>query len=112
MVDITRHRKALVHLTKEINAPFFYYDLDALQLHIKSLQTLPVKLWYALKATPLSAIITTLHNEEMRFDVASIGELDQVLKQGVDPTHILHTGPAKSYEQLLYFIEQGVFSDN
>ncbi|WP_440683357.1 PLP-dependent decarboxylase [Cysteiniphilum halobium] len=108
MVDITHHRKVLVDLTKEIHTSFFFYDLDALQSHIKALQKLPVKLWYALKANPLSAIINILHSEGMRFDVASIGELDQVLKQGVDPARILHTGPAKSYEQLLYFIEQGV----
>lgn len=108
MVNTLYHHQALVDLTKEIDAPFFFYDLDILQSHIKTLQTLPVTLWYALKANPLSAIITTLNNEGMRFDVASIGELDQVLKQGVNPEDILHTGPAKSYEQLSYFIDQGV----
>ncbi|MDA0910993.1 MAG: PLP-dependent decarboxylase [Proteobacteria bacterium] len=108
MVDTLHHHQALVDLTKEIDVPFFFYDLDVLQSHIKMLQTLPVTLWYALKANPLSAIITTLNNEGMRFDVASIGELDQVLKQGVNPQNILHTGPAKSYEQLGYFIDKGV----
>lgn len=108
MVDTLHHHQALVDLAKEIDAPFFFYDLDVLQSHIKTLQTLPVTLWYALKANPLSAIITTLNNEGMRFDVASVGELNQVLKQGVNPQNILHTGPAKSYEQLGYFIDQGV----
>ncbi|WP_395946599.1 PLP-dependent decarboxylase [Caedibacter taeniospiralis] len=108
MCDIARHRKSLLELTNKINAPFFYYDLDWLQTHIKALQTLPVKLWYALKANPLSAIIKLLAQEHMRFDVASVGELDQVLKQGVAAARILHTGPAKSDEQLVYFIEQGV----
>ncbi|WP_440616663.1 PLP-dependent decarboxylase [Cysteiniphilum sp. 6C5] len=108
MVDTSYHHQALVDLTKEINAPFFFYDLDYLQAHIKTLQTLPVTLWYALKANPLSAIISTLDDGGMRFDVASIGELDQVLKQGVDSARILHTGPAKSYEQLCYFVDQGV----
>ncbi len=34
--------------------------------------------------------------------------MDQVLAQGVNPENILHTGPAKSYSQLEYFLAQGV----
>jgi diaminopimelate decarboxylase len=42
------------------------------------------------------------------FDVASIGELDQVLAQGVSGDRILNTGPAKSRQQLQYFLDKGV----
>ena len=108
MLDIHSHQTNLSQLSQEIEAPFFYYDLDALQAHSKALQSLPVKLWYALKANPLSSIIKVLADEGVCFDVASIGELDQTIKQGVDPQKILHTGPAKSYEQLDYFVLQGV----
>lgn len=79
-----------------------------LEAHAKELHRLPVKLWYALKANPLSRIIKVFDEQKISFDVASIGELDQVLAQGVNPKNILHTGPAKSYSQLEYFLAQGV----
>ncbi|MEY8673610.1 PLP-dependent decarboxylase [Francisella philomiragia] len=107
-MNIEAHRSNLDSLCKENKAPFFYYDLDMLEKHAKELQKLPVKLWYALKANPLSKIIKVFDEQNINFDVASIGELDQVLAQGVNPKNILHTGPAKSYSQLEYFLTQGV----
>ncbi|WP_119342913.1 PLP-dependent decarboxylase [Facilibium subflavum] len=105
---LSTHQDRLQKLTQKLSGSFFYYDIDALQAHINQLQHLPVTLWYALKANPLSSIIQALHKTKMRFDVASIGELEQVLKQGVSPHDILHTGPAKSFAQLQYFVEKGV----
>lgn len=61
-----------------------------------------------IKANPLSSIIQTISEQNISFDVASSGELDQVLKQGVAPENILNTGPAKSYKQICYFLEKGV----
>lgn len=107
-MNIETHRDNLEIISKECDAPFFYYDLDMLEKHAKELQKLPVKLWYALKANPLSKIIKVFDEQNINFDVASIGELDQVLAQGVNPKNILHTGPAKSYSQLEYFLAQGV----
>ncbi|MBK2259262.1 PLP-dependent decarboxylase [Francisella philomiragia] len=107
-MNIETHRDNLEIISKECDAPFFYYDLDMLETHAKELKKLPVKLWYALKANPLSKIIKVFDEQNINFDVASIGELDQVLAQGVNPKNILHTGPAKSYSQLEYFLTQGV----
>ncbi|MBY7734435.1 PLP-dependent decarboxylase [Francisella philomiragia] len=107
-MNIETHRDNLEIISKECNSPFFYYDLDMLEAHAKELKKLPVKLWYALKANPLSRIIKIFDEQKISFDVASIGELDQVLAQGVNPKNILHTGPAKPYSQLEYFLSQGV----
>ena len=63
---------------------------------------------FAVKANPLSKIIQTLDSEGFDFDVASSGELAQVLAQGIDPSRILNTGPAKSKKQLRAFVKQGV----
>ncbi len=87
----------------------FCYNLETLDEKLDELLDQDVAtLWYAVKANPLSAIIKRCHAKGMRFDVASIGELDHVLAQGVDPAMILHTGPAKSRAQLNYFLEQGI----
>lgn len=87
----------------------FVYDLPALANHLNSLQEQEViKLWYAVKANPLSRVIQTVDSAGINFDVASLGELNQVKKQGVSPERILNTGPAKSKKQLAEFVEAGV----
>jgi diaminopimelate decarboxylase len=88
---------------------YFVYHLDALKAHLAELQRQDViKLWFAVKANPLSNIIKTLDDAGFNFDVASSGELNQVLKQGIAPERILNTGPAKSKAQITSFIKQGV----
>ena len=88
---------------------YFAYDLDALKKHLIALQDQQViKLWYAVKANPLSRVIQCLDEASFNFDVASVGELEQVLSQGIAPNRILNTGPAKSRAQLREFLAKGV----
>jgi len=99
----------LAHESPEDEQGYFVYQLDALKKHLAQLQQQDViKLWFAVKANPLSKIIQTLDNEGFDFDVASSGELAQVLAQGINPARVLNTGPAKSKKQLNAFIKQGV----
>lgn len=88
--------------------PFYAYDIDGLAAHISELVNDDIKLWFAVKANPLSSVIQTLAQQGMQFDVASSGELTQVLAQGVKPAHILNTGPAKSRTQIQHFLTNGV----
>lgn len=106
----TKIENALIeHVSPEDEQGYFVYQLDALKAHLATLQQQDViKLWFAVKANPLSKIIQTLDSEGFNFDVASSGELTQVLKQGIDPARVLNTGPAKSKKQLTAFIKQGV----
>lgn len=88
---------------------FFLYDLDHLSTHLKQLMAQNViKLWYAVKANPLSRIIKVLAEQGFNFDVASYGELDQVLSQDINADRILNTGPAKSKHQFKQFLMKGV----
>ena len=90
-------------------AGFFLYDLDAMAEHLSVLmQQDVIKLWFAVKANPLSRVITTLAEQGFNFDVASQGELTQVLNQNVTADRILNTGPAKSRRQIRAFLSQGV----
>lgn len=99
----------LAHQSPEDEQGFFVYQLDTLKQHLANLQQQDViKLWFAVKANPLSKIIQTLDSEGFNFDVASSGELAQVLAQGVSPRRVLNTGPAKSKKQLQAFVKQGV----
>ncbi|MDH4467299.1 MAG: hypothetical protein QE271_04505 [Bacteriovoracaceae bacterium] len=87
--------------------PAFFYDLDYLKTHAAHMQSTSqhishgdLKLWFAVKANPLSFIIDTLKENQFHFDVASLGELSQIMKVGVPGDRILVTGPGKSEEFL------------
>jgi len=105
---IEKNQQLIADFSKTQDVPFYAYDIDGLAQHINQLVNEDIKLWFAVKANPLSSIIKTLASHGMQFDVASSGELDQVLAQGVKPEHILNTGPAKSLAQITHFFEQGV----
>ena len=107
--DTSIENALVTHESPEDEQGYFVYQLDALKAHLAALQQQDViKLWFAVKANPLSKIIQTLDSEGFNFDVASSGELAQVLAQGIDPSRVLNTGPAKSKKQLTAFIKQGV----
>lgn len=90
-------------------AGFFLYDLDAMAEHVSALmQQDVIKLWFAVKANPLSRVIQTLAAQGFNFDVASQGELSQVLRQDIAANRVLNTGPAKSKRQMKAFLTQGV----
>lgn len=102
-------KTAIDELSSQLDTPFFVYDLDTLNAHLARLVTqTQVKLWYAVKANPLSKVIQSLDSAGFNFDVASKGELEQVLAQGINSERVLNTGPAKSPKQIKHFIERGV----
>jgi len=107
--DTSLESSLLEHISPADEQGYFVYHLDALKKHLAELQQQDViKLWFAVKANPLSKIIQVLDNEGFDFDVASSGELTQVLAQGISPDRVLNTGPAKSKQQLESFVKQGV----
>lgn len=98
-------------IINRFDAPFFFYDLDGLKTHLEYMQKdldPDIKLWYACKANPMSAIIKILRNLNFGLDIASSGELHQVLNTGVAPSNIIATGPAKSKEYLKHLVDNGV----
>ncbi|TQF72858.1 PLP-dependent decarboxylase [Pseudoalteromonas luteoviolacea] len=102
-------KAAITELTATQYEPFYLYDLDHLAKHLKAINDQSiVKLWYAVKANPLSSIINTIDKAGFDFDVASSGELKQVLAQGIDAKRVLNTGPAKSKRQIEEFLSLGV----
>lgn len=86
----------------------FVYDLDKMAEHLGSLRADGLRLWYACKANPLSAILHTVKESGFSFDVASMGELEQVIRIGADPKKVLVTGPVKTKELLQRALEFGL----
>ena len=106
-----KHYDKIQKVIDRLDAPFFFYDLDHLKSHLEEVNSTlhpDIKLWYACKANPMSAILKVLRNLGFGIDVASKGELFQVLNAGIRPEHILATGPGKSKEYLKHLIKSGV----
>jgi diaminopimelate decarboxylase len=106
-----QHRPLVEKVIKRLDSSFFYYDLDGLKAHLEDLSSMMddnILLWYACKANPMSAMLKVFRNLGFGIDVASKGELDQVLRSGVEPTKILSTGPSKSRKYLRELLEEDV----
>ena len=104
-------RKKIDSVIQRFDAPFFFYDLDFLKSHLETMANgldPDIKLWYACKANPMSAILKVLRNLGFGIDVASTGELHQALNTGIDPNEILATGPGKSKDYLRRLVKSGV----
>ena len=96
---------------ERFDASFYFYDLDFLKNHLSQMaENLDpdIKLWYACKANPMSAILKVLRNLGFGIDVASSGELHQVLNAGIKGEHVIATGPGKSKNYLKHLIKNDV----
>jgi diaminopimelate decarboxylase len=101
----------LKSIIDRFDAPFFYYDLDKLQGHLEEMAQVlhpDIKLWYACKANPMSAILKVLRNLGFGIDIASTGEMHQVLNTGIKGQDLIATGPGKSKEYLSHLVKSGV----
>jgi diaminopimelate decarboxylase len=63
---------------------------------------------YSVKANPMPALLQHMANLADGFDVASSGELKQVLDTTMQPDHISFAGPGKSESDLAQSIAAGV----
>jgi ornithine decarboxylase len=64
--------------------------------------------YYAIKANPEEKILDMLAKRGSNFDVASIYELDRLLKLGVSPTRVSFGNTIKKAEHIRYAYEKGV----
>jgi ornithine decarboxylase len=66
------------------------------------------KIYYAVKANPATEITELLRDKGSNFDIASIYELDKVMKSGVGPERISYGNTIKKARDIRYFFEKGV----
>ncbi|MEH0861508.1 PLP-dependent decarboxylase [Halobacteriovorax sp. DPLXC-1] len=103
--------KELKKLTKRIDSSFYFYDLDKLEDHLRYIvenKDESIKLYYACKANPLSSILKLIRNLGIGIDVASKGELTQVVASGVKSSDIISTGPSKSRGYIRTLLEHEI----
>lgn len=84
-------------LAEQHGSPLLVLDCEQLQEQYNSLQqALPgVEFFYAVKAFPNDSVINTLKQMGAGFDLASLGEIEQVRQHRVKPRKTIHTHPIK-----------------
>ena len=66
------------------------------------------KIYYAVKANPATEITELLRDKGSNFDIASIYELDKVMKAGVAAERISYGNTIKKARDIRYFYDKGV----
>ncbi|TGO58383.1 hypothetical protein BOTNAR_0182g00210 [Botryotinia narcissicola] len=89
---------------------FFVADLgEVYRQHMRwKKNLLRVKPFYAVKCNPDPQVIRLLAELGTGFDCASKGEIEQVLKAGIDPSRIIYAQPCKTNSYVRYSEKQGV----
>ncbi|KAK6611777.1 hypothetical protein QC760_010163 [Botrytis cinerea] len=89
---------------------FFVVDLgEVYRQHMRWKKNLPrVKPFYAVKCNPDPQVIRLLAELGTGFDCASKGEIEQVLKMGIDPNYIIYAQPCKTSSYIRYAADQGI----
>jgi diaminopimelate decarboxylase len=91
--------------------PLFVYSAELIRQRMADLRVaMPdsLKIHYAVKANPYRPVLELMKALTDGFDIASGGELDQVLAAGQDPKRVSFAGPGKRDEELALAIAHGV----
>lgn len=103
---------ALTRLAARVGqTPFYAYDRQLLNQRVAALRAaLPatVKIHYAMKANPMSALVAHMASLVDGIDVASGGELKVALDAGANPREVSFAGPGKSDIDLRRAVAAGI----
>ncbi|MEX1334993.1 MAG: type III PLP-dependent enzyme [Candidatus Limnocylindrales bacterium] len=102
-----------VELIEAWGSPLFVYDAAVLRARAAALRAaLPetAEVAFACKANSSPAVLRTLAEAGLGADVASGGELREVIRAGFDRARVVFTGPGKTDAELAEALEVGVGS--
>ena len=92
------------------DTPCLVIDLDNIrQKYTQLVQGFDyARVFYAVKANPANEVIALLAQLGSNFDIASIYELDKVMKHGVEPSRMSFGNTIKKARDIRYFYDKGV----
>ncbi len=106
----------LATLAAEHGTPLYVYSAATILDHYRrldgALAGVDHEVAYAVKANSNLSVLRLLANEGAGFDIVSGGELFRVIKAGGDPAHCTFAGVGKTREEIVYALEQGIYSFN
>ncbi len=98
-------------LVRAHGSPIFVYDLDVVSARVAALRAaLPpgAELAFAVKSNPNPALLGHLAGLGLGADVASLGELDAVIRAGFDARQVVFTGPGKTDAEIARAVRTGI----
>jgi diaminopimelate decarboxylase len=103
-------------LVEEYGTPLYVYSAGTILDHFHRLdQTLSGvehEVAYAVKANSNLSVLRLLATQGAGFDIVSGGELFRVIQAGGDPSHCTFAGVGKTRDEIVYALEQGIYSFN
>jgi diaminopimelate decarboxylase len=106
----------LNELAVRYGTPLYVYSggtiLDHYHRLAAALAGLDHEIAYAVKANSNLSVLRLLATQGAGFDIVSGGELFRVIKAGGDPAHCTFAGVGKTREEIVYALEQGIYSFN
>lgn len=106
----------LATLAGEYGTPLYVYSAATILDHYRrldaALKGVEHEVAYAVKANSNLSVLRLLANEGAGFDIVSGGELFRVIKAGGDPAHCTFAGVGKTRAEIVYALEQGIYSFN
>jgi len=103
-------------LADEYGTPLYVYSAATILDHYRRLDAalagIDHEVAYAVKANSNLSVLRLLANDGAGFDIVSGGELFRVIKAGGDPAHCTFAGVGKTREEIVYALEQGIYSFN
>jgi len=105
----------IADIVNKFSTPLIIYTVNELNNRLVELQSaLPVesRLLYSVKANPNPFVLNLFNQAGLGFEVASAGELQQVIKLKIHPEKIVLGGPIKSKEAILLGLQNRILSFN
>lgn len=103
-------------LAAEHGTPLYVYSAGTISDHFrrldKAMEGVDHEVAYAVKANSNLSVLRLLATQGAGFDIVSGGELYRVIKAGGDPAHCTFAGVGKTREEIVYALEQGIYSFN
>ncbi len=103
-------------LAEEHGTPLYVYSAGTIIDHFTRLDAamkgVDHEVAYAVKANSNLSVLRLLATHGAGFDIVSGGELFRVIKAGGDPAHCTFAGVGKTREEIIYALEQGIYSFN
>ncbi|MBC8125699.1 MAG: diaminopimelate decarboxylase [Gloeobacteraceae cyanobacterium ES-bin-144] len=106
----------LTALVAEHGTPLYVYSATTILDHYRRLDAalagVSHEVAYAVKANSNISVLRLLAKEGAGFDIVSGGELFRVIKAGGNPAHCTFAGVGKTRDEIIYAIQQGIYSFN
>jgi len=114
--ELSCENVSLKSLAEEHGTPLYVYSAGTITDHYtrldKALAGVDHEIAFAVKANSNLSVLRLLATKGAGFDIVSGGELYRVIKAGGDPAHCTFAGVGKTREEIIYALEQEIYSFN